>query len=85
MRDVALVRRELAKHPEVSQTWFEWTIEDDHQLKTLVVEVKFDTDPNSKAFNPSALDEIRKIVGSTLREKTPMVVSYLRIVPKRGT
>jgi hypothetical protein len=84
MRDIAIVRQELAKHPEVSKTWFEWTLEDDHKLKTLVVEVKFDTDPNSKAFNPSALDEIREIVGSTLKEKTAMLVSYLRIVPKRG-
>jgi hypothetical protein len=47
MRDIAVVRQELAKHPEVSMTWFEWTLEDDHKLKTLVVEVKFDTDPTS--------------------------------------
>jgi hypothetical protein len=84
MRDIAIVRQELAKHPEVSRTWFEWTIEDDLKLKTLVVEVNFDTDPNLSEFNPSALDEIREIVTSTLREKTTMSVSYLRIVPKRG-
>ena len=84
MRDIAIVRQELAKHPEVSQTWFEWTIEETHKLKTLVVEVKFDTDPNVAEFNPSALDEIREIVGSTLLEKTAMSVSFLRIVPKRG-
>jgi len=28
-------------------TWFEWTLEDSHKLKTLVVEVNFDTDPNT--------------------------------------
>lgn len=82
MRDMAIVRQELAKHPEVARTWFEWTIEKDHKLKTLVVEVKFDTDPNLADFNPSALDEIRDIVISTLDTKTTMLVSYLRIVPK---
>jgi len=85
MRDIAIVRQELAKHPAVSRTWFEWTIEDGHKLKTLVVEVKFDTDPNVADFNPSALDEIQEIVGDALKDKTTMSVSYLRIVPKRAS
>jgi len=28
-------------------TWFEWTLQESHKLKTLVVEVNFDTDPNT--------------------------------------
>jgi hypothetical protein len=30
MRDIAIVGQELDKHPEVSRTWFECTLEEDH-------------------------------------------------------
>jgi hypothetical protein len=50
-QEVAVVRRALARVPGVSRTWFEWTLEGDKQTKTLVVEVSFDTDPNSTKFD----------------------------------
>ena len=79
---IAIVRRELSEHPQVSRTWFEWTHEEGGWLRTLVIEVTFDTDPNSPAFNAVALDEIEAIVRDVLANKTTMAVSYLRVVPK---
>jgi hypothetical protein len=47
---IAAVRQHLEKIDGVSRTWFEWTLNGSEQLKTLVVEVDFDTDPNSPQF-----------------------------------
>ena len=76
----AKVRQELEKLPYVTRTWFEWTQEGKTMLKTLVVEVNFDTDPNSEAHSANDLEEIPRVV---LKAQTTMVVSHLRIVPKR--
>jgi predicted PhzF superfamily epimerase YddE/YHI9 len=74
----AIVRQDVERIPEVSRTWIEWS---EQGLRTLVVEVTFDTDPNSIEFNQAALDQIEKAaMGAT----TTMVISHLRIVPKRG-
>lgn len=81
---VAIVRHELAKLPSVSRTWFEWTFEDGAWLRTLLVEVRFDTDPNSPGFNATALDDIERAVRDTLTTKTTMTISHLRVVPKSG-
>lgn len=81
---VAIVRQELAKLPSVSRTWFEWTFEDGGWLRTLLVEVRFDTDPNSPGFNAMALDDIEAAVRDTLTTKTTMTISHLRVVPKTG-
>jgi hypothetical protein len=74
--DKAVVRQDVERIPEVSRTWIEWG---EQGVKTLVVEVTFDTDPNSVDFNQAALDQIeRAAIGAT----TTMVISHLRIVPK---
>lgn len=52
-------------------------------LKTLVVEVTFDTDSNSSAYSQAEMEEIERIAKDTLTTKTTMVISKLRIVPKR--
>jgi hypothetical protein len=80
--DIAIVRQHIARIPGVSRTWFEWTYEDGDLLKTLVVEVDFDTDPNSTEFRQSVLDAIASTTKGVLAEETTMAVRYLKIVPK---
>jgi hypothetical protein len=79
---VALVRQALAELPQVSDTWFEWTFDGTRQLKTLVIEVNFDTDPSSPGFSQPALDHIRGVLLDVLTNRTTMVVHGVRIVPK---
>jgi hypothetical protein len=42
-------------------TWFEWSLEESTLLKTLVVEVEFDTDPNNPQCRRNVLDAIKGI------------------------
>lgn len=51
-------------------------------IKTLVVEVDFDTDPNSSQYRQAVLDAIQETAVTVLQEETTMVVSRLKIVPK---
>lgn len=84
MSDIAIVRKELlASVPSVRRTWFEWEIEKDVHTKTLVVEVAFNTDPNGIGFEPGSLDDIRNVCLETLRDKTTMVISRVKVVPER--
>jgi hypothetical protein len=84
--EVSIVRRALAQlSGVVSRTWFEWTIEGSHQVKTLVVEVIFDTDPSSSGFDPVALERIERVARETLTDRTTMIVSRLKIVPRSTT
>jgi hypothetical protein len=79
---IAVVREELSKLPQVSRTWFEWDIEHDRQTRTLVVEVLFETDPNSPQFNQSAFEEIMHVVQHALTSQATMAVNRLKVVPK---
>jgi hypothetical protein len=79
---IAVVREELSKLPQVSRTWFEWDIEHDRQTRTLVVEVLFETDPNSPQFNQSAVEEIMRVVQHALTSQATMAVNRLEVVPK---
>jgi hypothetical protein len=78
----AIVRQHVEKIDGVSRSWFEWAFEPSTSVKTLVVEVEFDTDPNSSQFRESVLDAIRDTVAGVLRDETTMTVSHLKIVPK---
>ena len=78
---IAVVRQAVEKVAGVSKTWFEWTMEEDDFLETLVVEVSFDTDPNSPGFDRSAIEEIGRVVKDALANKTTMGVSCVRIIP----
>jgi hypothetical protein len=79
----ARVRQHLERIERVSRTWFEWTAEKSKLVKTLVVEVDFDTDPNSPRFKGNVLDGIRSTAKDVLKNESSMVVSHLRIIPKR--
>lgn len=79
--NVAGVRQELSKISYVSRTWLEWTLEETNWLKTLVIEVNFDTDPNSSKF--LGMEEIERVVRDTLENKTTMTVHYIRVVPRQ--
>lgn len=83
--ETAVVRQKVEALEGVSRTWFEWEIAPGNEgpTKTLVVEVDMDTDPNSTAFDSSALDDIRDTIIEALTRHTTMVVSHARIVPKR--
>jgi hypothetical protein len=79
---VAIVRQEMAKMSGVSKTWFEWSLEEGNQVKTLVVEVSFDTDPNSPEFKQGQLDDIMRVAQDVVKNRSTMVISHLRVVPK---
>jgi hypothetical protein len=81
--NIAIVRDALSRLPNVSRTWFEWSWEDAMWVKTLVIEVEFDTDPNSPQFSQLTLDAIEKTVIGVLNDDTTMTVSYLHVVPRR--
>jgi hypothetical protein len=80
--NIAIVREALSKLPNVSQTWFEWSWEDAMWVKTLVIEVEFDTDPSSPTFSQLTLDAIEETVIGVLNDDRTMTVSYLHVVPK---
>ena len=44
--------------------WFEWTLEDSNLVKALVVEVEFNTYPNSSEFRRNVLDAIEETTWS---------------------
>jgi hypothetical protein len=78
----AIVRQHVERIDGVTRTWFEWSREEDALVKTLVVEVAFDTDPNSPQHRPSVLDAIEDTVIEVLRNETTMLVTHLKIVPR---
>jgi len=80
--NIAIVRDSLSKLPNVSRTWFEWSWEDAMWVKTLVIEVEFDTNPDSPKFSQFTLDAIEQTVIGVLNDDTTMTVSYMHIVPK---
>lgn len=82
MADKAIVRRHVERIPGVTRTWLEWSREESGMVKTLVVEVGFDTDPNSPDFRQNVIDAIEDTAITALAEETTMVTSHLRIVPK---
>jgi hypothetical protein len=77
----AIVIQAVAKLPGVSRAWFEWNLEPDGNSKTLVVEVNFDTDPNSSNYDPDAMADIAACIQETLAKRTPMLISWVRVVP----
>jgi hypothetical protein len=81
--DIAIIRQHIEKIDGVSRTWFEWTLEGGDLVKSLVVEVNFDTDPNSPNYRHNVLAAIRETAAEVLTNETTMIVSYLKIVPKK--
>jgi hypothetical protein len=78
----AIVRQHVERIDGVTRTWFEWSREEEALVKTLVVEVAFDTDPNSPQHRPNVLDAIEDTVIEVLRNETTMAVTHLKIVPR---
>lgn len=54
------------------------------RLKTCVIEVGFDTDPNSVAYNEQALYDIEQIIDQTLASTT-MIVKGRALCPRGYT
>jgi hypothetical protein len=79
---VAAVRWHVSRISGVCGTWFEWESYNDNTVKTLVVEVDFNTDPNSSEFRQEAVDAILTTTKDVLANETTMIVSRLRIVPR---
>jgi len=82
MSGKATVRQKIEALKGVTRTWLEWEGDREGLTKTLVVEVAFDTDPNSSECDTGILDDIDQTAKDALRNTT-MVVSRLRIVPQR--
>lgn len=80
--DIAIVRQHILRIDGVFQAWFEWNLEDTMWIKTLVVEVDFDTDPNAPEFRQNVLDAVESTATEVLKSETTMIVSHLKIVPK---
>ena len=78
----ARVRQNVEKIDGVIRTWFEWTLENSEMAKTLVVEVKFDTDPSDPGFRQPVLDAIENMMMESSQNETTPDVAHLRIVPK---
>src|ERR1700733_13075337 len=79
--DIAIIRHRLSMIDGVSQTWFEWELEDWTWNTTLVVEVDFDTDPHAPGFQPAVIEAIATAAIEFSKEKTKMVVNHLKVVP----
>jgi hypothetical protein len=78
----ASLRQELSELADVTRTWFEWSYEDGHWVKMLVVEVAFDTDPSAPSFKRSTLCDVETVAADILARSTTMGIRHLRIVPK---
>ena len=79
---IAIIRQRISQIQDVSRTWFEWRLENSELVKTLVVEVEFDTDPNSPKYKHHRLEEILETAATSLKKETTMTISHLKIVPK---
>lgn len=77
----SIVRQEVEKITGVNRTWFEHESYGDSFKKILVVEVSFDTDPESHSFQQSILEDISREVAHVLANHTTMMVGGMRIVP----
>jgi len=77
----AVIRSHIERIDGVVRTWFEWADDGDDLVKTLVVEVEFDTDPNSSDYRQNVVDAIWGTAKGVV-EDTTMAVSHIRIVPK---
>lgn len=89
MEGKTAVRQRIESIRGVSRTWFEWAGADRAAAKVLVVEVNFDTDPNSASFSGKAIEEIgnrfREVCeeGLQISDARPVIVAGIRIVPAR--
>jgi hypothetical protein len=82
MSTAASLRQELSELADVTRAWFEWEFEDGHWVKTLVVEVTFDTDPASPEFKRSTLCDVEMMAADVLARSTTSGIRHLRIVPR---
>ena len=65
----SFVRQRMERIDRVSRTWFELDSNGGEPSKTLVVEVTFDTDPNSPGFLQGVIDEIEGNGSRDLEER----------------
>ena len=80
----AVVRLHIEKIEGVVGTWFEMNSNAGPGMKTLVVEVNFDTDPNAPDYRQDVLDAIEGTAKDVLAYQATLTVGNLKIVPKRG-
>jgi hypothetical protein len=80
--DKTPIRWHVEKIAGVSRTWFELSTDKEGSLlKTLVVEVNFDTDPNSPSYRQQVIEAVCQTARDAQAEST-MIVSDLKIVPR---
>ncbi|WP_424363120.1 hypothetical protein [Methylocystis parvus] len=81
------IRQRIEAINGVTRTWFEWTSAERTDPKLLVVEVDFDTDPNSPNYSDRAIEAIGRVFDDVLLEglhpedNRPVLVAGIRIIP----
>jgi hypothetical protein len=78
----SVVRQELEKIDGVHRTKIEWTLNRAERVKTLVIEVDFDTDPSSPGFREDVLDKILSVATSVLESSSTLLINRLHVIPK---
>jgi hypothetical protein len=85
----AHIRENIEHLDGVARTYLEWTIQGAHLIRTLTVEVNFDTDPASGQCRMDVLEQIRAIVIGGQDDEPAMAIANVRIAPvgtvKRGS
>ncbi|WP_158807369.1 hypothetical protein [Beijerinckia sp. L45] len=79
-----MLRQHVEQIDGVTRTWFELNSNAGFAVKTLVVEVNFDTDPNASDFRQDVIDAIEGTAKAVLAYQTTQVIDNLKIVPRRG-
>jgi hypothetical protein len=76
------VRRAVEAVEGVTRSWFEWKVTKETISNVLVVEVDWDTDPDSEQHLPFMLDAIGDAAKEFLGEGSTKQVNSLIVVPK---
>ena len=77
------LREILANIEGISKNWFEWSLDGSEMVRTLVVQVDFDTDPESKDFNADAISKIGSAALNVLSVGN-IATTNIRVVPKKS-
>jgi hypothetical protein len=76
------VRVSVERIEGVTRSWFEWKLTEQTFTNVLVVEVDWDTDPQSEGHRPFRLDAIAEAARDFLSRETTRAVNSLIVVPR---
>ena len=79
--EINAFRETLAKIEGVSRNWIEWSLDGSEMVRTLVVQVDFDTNPETKDFKEDIINQIGSAALNILTVGN-VATTHVRIVPK---